>query len=64
MTVYVCIETHQGIVHNTRVFLTETSAREAERLWLEEIRIKDEGHRAAKSDDGTEFIVLECAIQP
>ncbi len=64
MTVYLSIETHQGIVHHTRVFLSESSARQAEQNWLEENGITDDDHRNAKSGGGTEFIVLECTIEP
>ena len=64
MTVIVTIETCQGIVSETRVFLTDKSAKKAERKWLRKNGVKDDEHRQGKSDNGTEFLLLECKLEP
>ncbi|MBI5090933.1 MAG: hypothetical protein HZB26_00650 [Candidatus Hydrogenedentes bacterium] len=64
MTVFVTIETCQGIVSETRVFLTDKSARKAERKWLKANGIKDDENRQGKSDNGTECLRLECKLEP
>lgn len=64
MNVFVTIETCQGIVSETRVFLTEESALKAEQTWLNESGVSDEDHREAKSGNGTEFLVMETKLEP
>lgn len=64
MDVYVTIETCQGIVSEAHVYLTEESARKAEQTWLSETNIKDDEHRQGKSDNGTEFLVMETKLEP
>ena len=64
MKVYVAIETFQGVVDDAKVFMTEESANNAERQWLDERGIKTEDARNCKADDGTSFFVQECPLKP
>ena len=64
MTVYVTVETFQGVLHDARVYLTEKSALDAEKAWLRAMGIKTQDARECKSDDGTSFTVMECDLKP
>ena len=64
MTVYVSVETFQGVLHEAQVFMTEKSALDAEKNWLQEMGIKTKDARECKSDDGTSFTVMECELKP
>ena len=64
MTIHVTAQTCQGVVDTIRAFLTEESAIAAERRWLQEMGIRDDAHRQAKADNGTEFLVFEAELKP
>ena len=64
MTVYVTVETFQGVLDNVRAYLTEESALDAERNWLREMGIASPESREGKSDNGTSFTVMECELKP
>ncbi len=64
MTVYVTVETFQGVLEDVRTYLTEESARDAEKNWLREMSIKSPESREGKSDNGTSFTVMECDLKP
>lgn len=64
MSVYVTIVLCQGIVDHARVFRSKKSAINAEKKWLEENAITDNEHREAKSQSGTECIVMSCDLEP
>jgi hypothetical protein len=64
MTIHVTVETCQGVVEEVRAFLSQESAHGAEQKWLREMHIKDDGHRQAKADGGTEFLVFEAELKP
>ena len=64
MKVYVAIDTFQGVVNDAKVFMTEQSAKKAEKQWLDEVGIKTEDSRNCKADDGTSFFVQECDLKP
>ena len=64
MTVYVTVETFQGVLHEARVYLTEENALCAEKAWLKKMGIKTKDARECKSDDGTSFTVMECDLKP
>ena len=64
MNVFVTVETFQGVVHDATAYMTEKSARRAEKMWLKEQGIKSQDARECKSDDGTSFSVMECDLKP
>jgi hypothetical protein len=64
MTVYVTVETFQGVLDNVRAYLTEESALDAEKTGLREMGITSPESREGKSDNGTSFIVMECELKP
>jgi len=64
MKVFVAVETFQGVVHDATVYMTEKSARRAEKAWLDETGIKSQDARDCKSDDGTSFSVVVCDLKP
>lgn len=64
MTIYVTVETCQGIVHEATAYLTEESAQAAEKVWLKTMEIKDDLDRQAKTDNGTEFLIFEAELKP
>ena len=64
MTLYVTIETFQGVVENVHAYLSEESANAAEKQWLLEMDIHDDEDRQAKSDGGTEFVIFESELKP
>ena len=63
MTVFVAIETCQGVVSEARVFLMAKSARKVERKWLRENGVKDNEHHQGKADNGTELLRMECKLE-
>jgi len=63
-SVYVTIELFQGIVDNVCAFRTCKTANKAEKEWLKKYGIKDKISRKCKSQNGTEFHLLECSIEP
>ena len=64
MKVFVAVETFQGVVHDATAYMTEESARSAEKAWLGQMGIKSQDARECKSDDGTRFSVIECDLKP
>lgn len=64
MTVYVTVETFQGVLQDARAYLTEESALDAEKNWLREMCITSPESREGKSDNGTSFTVMECELKP
>lgn len=64
MSVYVTIALHQGVVEDARVFRRKLSANKAEREWLTGYGIADDEDREGKSQNGTEFIVVKCELEP
>ena len=64
MSVYVTIALHQGVVEDARVFRRKLSANKAEKEWLKENGIADDDEREGKSQNGTEFIVMKCELEP
>lgn len=64
MTIYVAVETSQGVVAEISVYLREESADKAEQRWLKRNGIKDSDSREGKSHNGTEFIVRRCRVKP
>ena len=64
MKVFVTVETFQGVVHDATAYMTEESARRAEKAWLKNMGIKSQDARECKSDDGTSFSVMECDLKP
>ena len=63
-TVYVTIELFQGIVDKVCAFQTCKTANKVEKEWLDKLGIKDKISRECKSQNGTEFHLLECSIEP
>jgi hypothetical protein len=64
MTIYVAVETSQGVIAEITAYLTEESAEEAEHRWLKENRICNDGEREYKSQNGTDFVLRECPLKP
>ena len=64
MKVFIAVETFQGVVHDATAYMTEESARRAEKAWLDEMGIRSQDARECKSDDGTSFSVMECDVKP
>jgi len=64
MKVFVAVETFQGVVHDATAYMTEKSARRAEKTWLREQGIKSQNARECKSDDGTSFSVIQSDLKP
>ena len=64
MKVFVAVETFQGVVHDATAYMTEESARRAEKTWLREQGIKSQNARECKSDDGTSFSVIQSDLKP
>ena len=64
MTVYVSVETCQGVIAETTAYLTQESAEKAERRWLKQHRIRNDDEREAKSQNGTEYVLRECKLKP
>ena len=64
MKVFIAVETFQGVVHDATAYMTEESARRAEKAWLDAMGIKSQDARECKSDDGTSFSVMECDLKP
>lgn len=64
MKLYIAVETFQGIANNATAYMTEGSARRAEKAWLLRMGIKSQDARERKSDDGTSFSVMECDLKP
>jgi len=64
VTIHITVETCQGMVEEVQAFLEEESAHAAEQKWLQEMDIKDDEHRQAKADSGTEFLVFEAELKP
>jgi hypothetical protein len=64
MKVFIAVETFQGVVHDATAYMTEESARRAEKAWLGRMGIKSQDARECKSDDGTSFSVMECDLKP
>ncbi len=53
MTIFVTVETFQGVVEEVRAFLSEESAVAAEKKWRKEMDIKDDAARQTRADGGT-----------
>lgn len=64
MTIYVTVETSQGVIAEVTAYLTLESAEQAERHWLKDNRIRTDAERDNKSQLGTEFAVRECPLKP
>ncbi|MFC1735528.1 hypothetical protein ACFL1X_05385 [Candidatus Hydrogenedentota bacterium] len=64
MTIYVVVETFQGITDEIRVFLTEESAQKAEQDWLKTNGIANDNDREAKSKNGIGILLRECELKP
>lgn len=64
MAVYVTIELCQGIVEEAHVFFNKMSATNAEKKWLKENGITDGEHREGQCQNGKEFIVMKCELEP
>lgn len=64
MTIHVTVQIYQGFIDTIRAFLTEESAIAAKRKWLREMGIRDDAHRQAKADSGTEFRLFEVELKP
>jgi hypothetical protein len=64
MNVYVTVELFQGLVDKVQVFPTWEAAESAEQAWLHQQEIYDEMKRQCKENDGIEFHIRECEIQP
>jgi hypothetical protein len=64
MKVFVAVETFQGVIQDATTFITEESARRAEKAWLRKMGIKNQNARECKSDAGTSFTVMECDLKP
>lgn len=64
MKVFVTAETFQGVLHEASAYMTEESALDAEKAWLNEMGITSADARECKLDDGTSFTVMECELKP
>lgn len=64
MTIYVTVETSQGVIAEVVAYLTFESAEQAERHWLKANSIRTDAARENRSQLGTEFAVLECPLKP
>jgi hypothetical protein len=64
MTLYVSVETNQGVITEVIAYLTRESAEAAEHNWLNANRIRTEAEREHKSQTGTEFVLRECPLKP
>ncbi len=64
MTIYVAVETCQGVIADITAYLTQESAEKAERRWLKQNHIHNDEDREGKSQNGTEFVLRECKLKP
>lgn len=60
---FVVVETHQGVISDVTVCGSRREAGEREKAWLKEQGIRDEAGREARSQDGTEIRIVECALR-
>ena len=64
MKVFVTVELYQGLISEVQVFQREASSDQAEREWLKKNTIKEEIDREVKAQNGYEFFMYACEVEP
>ena len=64
MTVYVTVQSCQGLIHEARAHLTEQGAAKAERRWLRKRGIHTPDDREAQARNGNEIRIFEAKLAP
>jgi len=64
MTIFVTVETFQGVLQNVNAYASEQDALDAEQAWLKKMGIVSEENREYKSDCGISFTIMECELKP
>lgn len=64
MTVYVTVQSCQGVIHEARAYLGQEGAEKAERRWLRQHGIRTPEGREAQAGNGNEFHIFEAELAP
>jgi len=63
MTVFVTIQSEDGLIREVTTYLRRESAEAAETAWLTCAEICSESDRERAADFGTRFLIQECALE-
>ena len=64
MTIYVTVVTEHGVMEQITAYLTPASAKNAERRWLQQERIRTTDERETAFRNGNGFVLRECPLKP